>query len=211
MSASRRLHSWTLWSDRLEEGVPWSARVAAGLVCLTPRSLATIAVWAAVLALGSYVACAGTQEAQAMLASLRASVGLWALILLALAYALALSLPFVPGLELGLLIMVAFGTTGVLVAYAATVLDLCLAYVAGCVLPQRLVPTRLRAGRLALRHADSAGTLAARFFRAGSRALHSANWSPGCSPIGMGHWRFASTCLETRSSVAGAALRCCAG
>ncbi|MEO8507917.1 MAG: hypothetical protein ABI593_09825 [Betaproteobacteria bacterium] len=145
----------------LEEGVPWSARVAAGLVCLTPRSLATVAGWAAVLALGSYVACAGAQEAQAMLASLRASVGLWALILLALAYALALALPFVPGLEVGLLIMVAFGTTGVIVAYAATVLGLCLAYVAGCVLPQRLVPTRLRAGRLALRHADSAGTLAA--------------------------------------------------
>ncbi len=86
-----------------------------------------------------------------MLIALRASVGPWALLLLALVYGVALALPFVPGVELGLLIMVAFGTKGVLVAYAATVLGLCLAYTVGCVVPQRLVPTRLRAGGLAER------------------------------------------------------------
>ncbi|MEO8410350.1 MAG: hypothetical protein ABI478_07240, partial [Propionivibrio sp.] len=121
--------------------------------------LATLA--AALLAFGSYVSCAGTQDVQAMLATLRASAGPLALLLLAFAYALALAVPFVPGMELGLLIMVTFGTKGILVVYAATVLGLCLAYAAGCVLPQRMVPKRLRAGGLALCHPDLESTLAA--------------------------------------------------
>lgn len=150
----------------LDDGVAASARAAAGWECLTPRRLASVAGWVVLLALGAYVAWVGTQELQTMQASLRASVGTRGLVLLTLAYTVALALPFVPGMELGLLIMVAFGTTGLLVAYAATVLGLWLSYAVGCVLPQgllpqRLVPTRLRAAAPSHHHPDPAGALAA--------------------------------------------------
>jgi len=57
-------------------------------------------------------------------------------------YILLLSLPFVPGVELGILLMCAFGKEGIVFVYLATVIGLCLAFSIG-----RLVPKNwIRAG-----------------------------------------------------------------
>lgn len=57
-------------------------------------------------------------------------------------YILLLSLPFVPGVELGILLMCAFGKEGIVFVYLATVIGLCLAFFIG-----RLVPKAwIRAG-----------------------------------------------------------------
>lgn len=111
---------------------------------LTPRSLGVVVVWAALLAVALYVSRIGLREAQALLVTLRGDVGVMALVMLALAYAVALAMPFVPGMELGLLIMVVFGTAGVLVAYAATIIGLAMAYMVGRILPARVILAHLK-------------------------------------------------------------------
>ncbi|AOW14849.1 hypothetical protein LPB72_20680 [Hydrogenophaga crassostreae] len=77
---------------------------------------------------------------QALLASMSAEVEARTLIMLALVYAVALALPFVPGMELGLLLMVAFGPRGVLLVYAASLLGLSLPYAVGRLLHGRRPP-----------------------------------------------------------------------
>lgn len=56
-----------------------------------------------------------------------------------IAYAFCLAVPFVPGVELGLLLMVTFGKSGVVMAYAGTLLGLNLAFAAGWLLRRRLI------------------------------------------------------------------------
>ena len=51
---------------------------------------------------------------------------------------LILSLPFVPAIELGVLIMVIFGLPGVIVAYAATVGGLSIAFTAARFFPSSI-------------------------------------------------------------------------
>jgi hypothetical protein len=53
------------------------------------------------------------------------------LIIVCAIYAIALALPFVPGMEIGLFIMAAFGKPGVLGAWLATVIGLNLAFFIG--------------------------------------------------------------------------------
>lgn len=80
----------------------------------------------------------------AWLAELRQGTGATALVLLAIVYAAALALPFVPGMEIGLLIMLVFGPAGAVVAWISTVCGLGAAYAAGRLLPPHLIPQRLR-------------------------------------------------------------------
>ena len=54
-------------------------------------------------------------------------------------YILLLSLPFVPGVELGILLMCVFGKEGVVFVYAATVAGLSLAFLFGRLIPRRWV------------------------------------------------------------------------
>ncbi len=54
-------------------------------------------------------------------------------------YSLLLSLPFVPGVELGILLMCAFGKEGVVFVYLATVVGLSLAFLFGRLIPQSWV------------------------------------------------------------------------
>ena len=54
-------------------------------------------------------------------------------------YILLLSLPFVPGVELGILLMCVFGKEGVLFVYGATVAGLSLAFFFGRLIPRRWV------------------------------------------------------------------------
>ena len=58
-------------------------------------------------------------------------------------YVLLLSLPFVPGVELGVLLMCVFGKEGIVFAYFATIAGLSLAFFMGRILPQRWVKSRL--------------------------------------------------------------------
>jgi hypothetical protein len=103
------------------------------------RSVGMVFVWAALLVVGHSLSHMGFHDAQAMLSTMRDAVGPLALISLALAYALALAMPFIPGVELSLLIMAVFGPVGALVAYVATIGGLSLAYAAGQVLPERVM------------------------------------------------------------------------
>ena len=63
----------------------------------------------------------------------------WTLGLGILIYALALSIPFVPGAELGVGLMVIFGRPGVVLVYLGTLLGLSLAFMAGRRLPPSLL------------------------------------------------------------------------
>ncbi len=59
-------------------------------------------------------------------------------------YVLLLSLPFVPGVELGVLLMCVFGKEGIVFVYLATVAGLSLAFLIGRLLPKEWVESRLQ-------------------------------------------------------------------
>ena len=61
----------------------------------------------------------------------------------AVLYILLLSLPFVPGVELGILLMCVFGKEGVVFVYFATVAGLALAFLFGRLIPQRWIESGL--------------------------------------------------------------------
>lgn len=103
------------------------------------HSIGMVFVWAALLVVGHSLSHMGFHDAQAMLSTMRDAVGAPALMLLALTYAVALAMPFIPGVELGLLIMAVFGPVGAIVAHAATIGGLSLAYAVGRVLPERVI------------------------------------------------------------------------
>ncbi|WP_053005836.1 hypothetical protein [Kiloniella spongiae] len=75
-------------------------------------------------------------EVISLFANIQAYFGLQALLICALLYLLVLSIPFVPGVEIGLLIMAAFGKEGVLVVYLATLGGLSLSFLVGHYFPQ---------------------------------------------------------------------------
>jgi hypothetical protein len=58
-------------------------------------------------------------------------------------YALLLSLPFVPGVELGVLLMCVFGKVGIVFVYFATVAGLAMAFLIGRLLPKEWIEYRL--------------------------------------------------------------------
>jgi len=58
-------------------------------------------------------------------------------------YILLLSLPFVPGVELGILLMCVFGKEGVVFVYLATVAGLTLGFLIGRLIPQRWIESGL--------------------------------------------------------------------
>ncbi len=70
--------------------------------------------------------------------------GTSALIVGGLLYILLLSLPFVPGVELGVLLMCVFGKEGIVFVYLATVAGLSLAFLIGRLLPKKWVESRLQ-------------------------------------------------------------------
>ena len=59
-------------------------------------------------------------------------------------YILLLSLPFVPGVELGIVLMCVFGKEGIVFVYFATVAGLCLAFFVGRLLPREWIESRLQ-------------------------------------------------------------------
>jgi len=65
--------------------------------------------------------------------------GIGVLITGGMIYSLLLSLPFVPGVELGILLMCAFGKEGIVFVYLATIIGLNLAFLMGRIVPKRWV------------------------------------------------------------------------
>jgi hypothetical protein len=61
-----------------------------------------------------------------------------------LIYILLLSLPFVPGVELGVLLMCAFGKEGIVFVYFATIVGLSLAFLMGHMFPKKWVESLLK-------------------------------------------------------------------
>lgn len=102
---------------------------------LGPRGALALVLWAGLIVLGHAVPHLELHEARALIEQARGGMGENTLLICAGAYTLLLAVPFVPGLELGLLMMSMFGSEGALAVYAATVLGLNLAFVAGRCLP----------------------------------------------------------------------------
>ena len=116
-----------------------------------------VLVW---LLVGLYAAHGGLEDARALLTSVREQEprhtdrlgpGLRA----------ALAVPFVPGMELGLLIMVVYGPLGVAVAYVATLLGLSLSYATGRLLPVHRIPWGSKFRQVATPGHDLKGALPA--------------------------------------------------
>lgn len=103
------------------------------------RASAMVLLWTALIVAGHSLSHMGLDDARNTLLAMHDAVGPLALLSITLVYALALAMPFVPGVELGLLIMLVFGPTGALVAYAATIGGLSLAHALGRLLPERMV------------------------------------------------------------------------
>jgi len=107
-----------------------------GTIWMTGKTVVLIALFAA--AVVSYPATSSLlQDISLKVLLMREEVGLFWLIVIALAYAILLAIPFVPGIELGLIIMVLFGASGAIVAHVATVLGLLMAFAVGSRMAER--------------------------------------------------------------------------
>jgi len=99
------------------------------------RGILSIGIWAAVLAVGHQLSHAGFHEVQTILSPESLGLDILSITFAAILYMIVLALPFVPAIELGILIMVLFGLLGIIVAYMATVGGLFLAFTAARFLP----------------------------------------------------------------------------
>lgn len=111
---------------------------------LSVTGLLTLIVWVALIVLGHALTHLGIDRAENILEAMQVSVGLTGFALLAVVYALFLAMPFVAGVEIGLLIMAMFGLSGVVVAYCGTLLGLSIAFWAGRILPRAFIGNGLR-------------------------------------------------------------------
>jgi len=103
------------------------------------RGTAALGLWIALIVLSDCLSRLEYGALETMLAELRAAMGLGGLVLGVVAYMLALALPFVPGVEIGLLVMMLFGTPGAVAVYLATIAGLGLAFAVGRLIPARIV------------------------------------------------------------------------
>ncbi len=102
------------------------------------RGVCVLAIWSIILVLGHQLSHEGFHQLRDVLAPASGEIGIYGLWLAAFVYVLMLALPFVPGVELGLLLMILFGREGVIVAYVATIVGLSFAYVVAQTVPNRL-------------------------------------------------------------------------
>lgn len=101
------------------------------------RGVSVLAMWSIILVSGHQLSHEGFHQLRDILMSASGEIGIYGLSLGALAYVLVLALPFVPGVEIGLLLMILFGREGVIVAYVATIVGLSLAYLVAQTVPYR--------------------------------------------------------------------------
>ena len=101
------------------------------------RTTAALGLWIALVVLSDCLSRLEYGALETMLAEMRAAMGLGGLVLAMLAYMLALALPFVPGIEIGLMVMMLFGASGAMGVYVATIAGLGFAFAAGRLIPAR--------------------------------------------------------------------------
>ena len=101
------------------------------------RGISVLAMWSIILVSGHQLSHEGFHQLRDILTSASGEIGIYGLSLGAFVYVLMLALPFVPGVEIGLLLMILFGREGVIVAYVATIVGLSLAYLVAQTVPHR--------------------------------------------------------------------------
>ncbi len=99
------------------------------------RGVAIILFWMGLLAAGHAFSHDGLMDLAYFLKDAQLRFGNLGFALFVGAYALALAVPFFPGIEIGLAIIAMFGKTGALASYSATILGLMLAFFAGRRIP----------------------------------------------------------------------------
>ena len=97
------------------------------------RGIFSIGIWAALLAIGHHLSHAGFHEVQTILSPESLGLDILSIAFAAILYMIVLALPFVPAIELGILIMALFGQLGIIVAYLATIGGLFLSLYRGSV------------------------------------------------------------------------------
>lgn len=114
-------------------------------ISLTPRRAVLIILWVAMIVIGHHIAFIVEMSSDQVLELLNLDKSLSSLLLVSLIYLVALTIPFMPGLEIGVLIMVLFGLPGVVASYLATVAGLGLAYAIGKLVARSKLGVRLMA------------------------------------------------------------------
>lgn len=102
------------------------------------RGISVLTMWSIILVSGHQLSHEGFHQVREFFAAASGEIGIYGLLLIAFVYVLALALPFVPGVEFGLLLMVLFGREGVIAAYVATIVGLSLAYLVAQTVPNRI-------------------------------------------------------------------------
>ncbi len=102
---------------------------------ISPRAIVATAIWVVLLVFGHYLSHLEPVDIRATLTALREAMGMGALVAGAVTLAVLLGLPFVPSVEMGLMMMAVFGREGAVAAWLATIVGLSLAYAAGRYMP----------------------------------------------------------------------------
>ncbi|UCH73858.1 MAG: hypothetical protein JSU82_16310 [Rhodospirillales bacterium] len=132
---------------------------------LSLRAIIATLIWVALIVFGHYLSHLEVVEIRETLASLRESMGMGALVASAVTLAILLGLPFVPSVEMGLLMMTVFGRDGAVAAWLATISGLSLAYAAGRYMPVEWVGHWLARHGLTNTSAPTEQSALARFVR----------------------------------------------
>ncbi len=99
------------------------------------RAILATAIWVVLIVFGHYLSHLEFVDIRATLTALREAMGMGALVAGAVTLAILLGLPFVPSVEMGLMMMAVFGRDGAVAAWLATIAGLSLAYAAGRYMP----------------------------------------------------------------------------
>jgi hypothetical protein len=100
-----------------------------------PRAIMATAIWVSLIVFGHYLSHLEATEIRQTLAALHDGLGMGALLASAVMLAILLGLPFVPSVEMGLLMMAVFGREGAVAAWLATVAGMSMAFAAGRYMP----------------------------------------------------------------------------
>lgn len=99
------------------------------------RAIVATSIWVILIVFGHYLSHLDAPDIRETLAALREGMGMGALVASAVMLAMLLGLPFVPSVEMGLLMMTVFGREGAVAAWLATIAGLSMAYAAGRYMP----------------------------------------------------------------------------
>lgn len=114
------------------------------------RTVLATMVWVTLVVFGHYLAHLPQPEIRETLEALREGLGMGALLASAAMLALLLGVPFIPSVEMGLLMMAVFGHQGAIAAWLATITGLSLSYAAGRYMPAGAVSRWLTRQGLAI-------------------------------------------------------------